>query len=334
LYRTILLPLDGSVFSEHALPAAIEVARRSGAVLHLVHVYQPDEPWRDQEEFTPYRFEGQPAYDDIYESADRRLARRYLAWAARQAEERGARTETALLNGEDEVAPRIRRYADEVGADLVVMATHGRGALSRAWLGSVADRLVREVHRPVLLVHPPGEEVRPDFDAGVTLDHLLIPLDGSDEAEQVVPPAMELGEAMDSRFTLLTVIPVAIPLGVMNPELMVDERERAVTTGPEPNGPARAYLEGVAERLQREGLQVDVDVVVEGDVTAAILGEARRVGADAIAIATHGRSGLSRLVMGSVAGELVRKANVPVLVYRPEPRAWASSRARAGRRSG
>ena len=321
MYRTIVLPLDGSVFSEHALPAAIEVARRSGAVLHLVHVYQPDEPWRDQEELTPYRFEGQPAYDDVYESMDRRLARRYLAWAARQAEERGARAETALLNGQDEAAARIQRYADEVGADLVVMATHGRGALSRAWLGSVADTLVREVRRPVLLVRPPGEDVRPDFDARVRFHHLLIPLDGSDEAEQAVPPAMELGEAMDARFTLLTVIPVPIPLGVMNPELMVDERERAVTSGPEPNGPAHAYLESVAERLRREGRQVDVDVVVEGDVTAAILGEAERVGADVIAIATHGRSGLSRLVMGSVAGELVRKADVPVLVYRPEPRA-------------
>src|SRR5690606_2138570 len=88
LSRTILLPLDGSVFSEHALPAALGVARRSGAVLHLVHVYRPDEPWRDQEELTPYRFEGQPAYDDVYESADRRIARRYLAWVARQAEER------------------------------------------------------------------------------------------------------------------------------------------------------------------------------------------------------------------------------------------------------
>jgi len=319
LYRTILLPLDGSIFSEHALPAAIEVARRSDAVLHLVHVYRPDEPWRDLEELTPYRFEGEPAYVEEYESEDRGIARQYLAWAARQAEDRGARTETALLNGEDEVAPRIRRYADEVGADLVVMATHGRGALRRAWLGSVADTLVREGRRPVLLVRPPGEELRPDFDVRVTFNHILVPLDGSDEAEQALRPAMDLGEATGARFTLLTVIPVAIPLGVMNPELMVDEEERGEADAPEPDGPARAYLERVAERVRGEGRQVDVLVVVDGDVTAAILRQAEQVGADAIAIATHGRSGLSRLVMGSVAGELVRKAGMPVLVYRPEP---------------
>ena len=241
LYRTILLPLDGSVFSEHALPAALEVARRSGAVLHLVHVYRPDEPWRDLEELTPYRFEGEPAYDEAYESAERDTARRYLAWAARQAEERGARTETALLDDGDDVAARIRRYADDVGVDLVVMATHGRGALRRAWLGSVADTLVRGVRRPVLLVRPPGEEARPDLDAPVTFNHVLIPLDGSNEAEQAVRPAMDLGEATGARFTLLTVIPLAIPLGTMNPELLVDERQRAEAGGPEP-GRARTRI--------------------------------------------------------------------------------------------
>src|SRR5690606_16816052 len=202
---------------------------------------------------TPYRFEGQPAYDDVYESADRRIARRYLAWVARQAEERGARTETALLNGEDEVAPRLRRYADEVGADLVVMATHGRGALRRAWLGSVADTLVREGGRPVLLVRPPQEEARPDPDARVTFNHLLLPLDGSDQVEQAVRPAMELSEATGARFTLLTVIPTVMPIATMNPELLVDERGRREAGGPEPNGPAHAYLERVAERLRRDG---------------------------------------------------------------------------------
>src|SRR5690606_5946298 len=125
----------------------------------------------------------------------------------------------------------IRRYADEVGVDLVVMATHGRGALRRAWLGSVADTLVREGGRPVLLVRPPDEEARPDPDAPVTFSHLLIPLDGSDEAEQAVRPAMELGEATGARFTLLTVIPMVMPLATMNPELLVDEAEREKAGG-------------------------------------------------------------------------------------------------------
>src|SRR5690606_33324115 len=307
------------VFSEHALPAALETARRSDATLHLVHVYQPQESWRDLEELTPYRFEGEPEYDDAYESAERRLARRYLAWAARLAQERGARTETVLLDGEDDIAGRIRGYADEVGADLVVMATHGRGAIRRAWLGSVADTLVREGGRPVLLVRPPEEDARPDLDARPEFAHILLPLDGSDEAEQAVRPAMELGEATGARFTLLTVIPMVVPLGTMNPELLVDERVRREADEPEPNGPARAYLERVAERFQRDGRQVDVLTVVDSDVGGAILRQTERLGADAIAIATHGRSGLSRLVMGSVAGELVRNAGVPVLVYRPEP---------------
>lgn len=315
MYRTILLPLDGSVFSEHALPAALEAARHSSATLHLVHVYQPQEPWRDLEELTPYRFEGEPAYDEAYESEERNTARRYLAWVAGLAEQRGVHAETALLDGEADVAGTLRRYAEDVGADLVVMATHGRGALRRAWLGSVADALVREVGRPVLLVRPPHEEARPDPDARVTFGHVLIPLDGSDEAEQAIGPAVDLGDPAGARFTLVSVIPQLIPLGTMNPELMVDERERGEPRGPD--GPERQYLERVAERLRSDARQVEVVVVVSGDASRAILTVAEQSGVDVIAIATHGRSGLSRLVMGSVAGELVRNAPMPVLVYRP-----------------
>jgi nucleotide-binding universal stress UspA family protein len=314
VYRTILLPLDGSLFSEHALPLALETARRANAVLHVVHVYEPDEVWRDYEDYTPFRFEGEPEYDAVYENEERGLVRRYLAWVAGLAAGRGVRAETALLDldGGGDVAGAIGRYAAQARADLVAMATHGRGGLSRAWLGSVADAVVRESGLPVLLVRPPAQS-RPDPYAAPTFAHVLVPLDESGEAEEVLGPATTLGSLWNARYTLLTVVPLPLAMGTVTPAPVLDEREEAARMG----GAAQVYLERVADRLRRDGHEVDTRLTLETNVADAITFEASQLEADLIALSTHGRSGLTRLVMGSVAAEVVRTAKTPVLVYRP-----------------
>ncbi|HEX7091028.1 MAG TPA: universal stress protein [Longimicrobiales bacterium] len=312
MYRTILLPLDGSLFSEHALPLALETARRANAALHVVHVYEADEVWRGYEEYTPFRFEGEPEYDEVYESEERGLVRRYLAWVARLAADRGVQVETALLDQDGGVTGAIERYAAQARADLVAMATHGRGGLSRAWLGSVADAVVRESGLPVLLVRPPGE-TRPDPYAAPTFAHVLVPLDESAEAEEVLGPATALGKLWDARYTLLTVVPLPLAMGTVSPAPVLDERGEAARVG----GAAQVYLERVADRLRGDGLAVDTRLALDASAADAIMFEAGQLEADLIALATHGRSGLTRLVMGSVAAEVVRTAKTPVLVYRP-----------------
>jgi nucleotide-binding universal stress UspA family protein len=313
VYRTILLPLDGSLFSEHALPLALETARRANAVLHIVHVYEPDEVWRDYEDYTPFRFEGEPEYDKVYEDKERGLVQRYLAWAARLATDRGVRVETALLDMMDgDVAGAIQRYAAQARADLIAMATHGRGGLARAWLGSVADAVVREGGLPVLLVRPSGD-TRPDPYAAPTFAHVLVPLDESAEAEEVLGPATALGRLWDARYTLVTVVPLPLAMGTVSPAPVLDERGEIARVG----GAAQVYLESVADRLRLDGLQVDTRLILDAHAADAITFEASQLEADLIALATHGRSGLTRLVMGSVAAEVVRTARTPVLVYRP-----------------
>ena len=201
------------------------------------------------------------------------------------------------------VADSILERARTGKADLIVMATHGRGPLSRFGLGSVADQLVRRAPVPVLLVRP--SENPPRTAPEPVVENILIPLDGSQLAEQVLEPAAELAQLMEARLCLLRV--------VKSRSTSADRGAAGLPDKSEYEG----YLERVAARLREHGLQVRTRVVAARHAAEAILEEARVHGADLIALATHGRGGLKRLLHGSVADRLIRGAALPILVYRP-----------------
>jgi nucleotide-binding universal stress UspA family protein len=198
----------------------------------------------------------------------------------------------------------IRKRVQEGRADLVVMATHGRGSLGRFFLGSVADVLVRETLVPVLLVRPRG--VAPDPLPGPAVANVLVPLDGSPLAEQVLGPAADLARALLAPCTLLRVL---APSGIATESASLDAARTAA---------ALVYLETVADPLRGKGLPVRTRAVVAACPARAILSEARALEGTVIALATHGRSGAPRLVLGSVADQVIRAAPGPVLVYRPQ----------------
>jgi nucleotide-binding universal stress UspA family protein len=212
---------------------------------------------------------------------------------------------TGLLPGSavlsETVADSILERAWAGKADLIVMATHGRGPLSRFGTGSVTDELIRRAGMPVLLVRP-GETAADIFPEPV-LDNILIPLDGSALAEQVLGPALELARLMEARCTLLRVVE------------QPSSRHNGAPDGPPEE--AAAYLERMAERVREQGVPAQVQIVVARHVAEAILEEAATQASDLIALATHGRSGLTRLLRASVADRLVRAAACPVLVYCP-----------------
>jgi nucleotide-binding universal stress UspA family protein len=227
--------------------------------------------------------------------------------------------ETMLLDGA--AVESIAAYALAHQIDLVVMTTHGRGALSRAWLGSVADRLVRQLAMPVLLVRPhatdPSDSANPP-----RIDHILIPLDGSDWSASIIADATALGRLTDARYTLVQAIEVISPdYGFGSYVPGVDEMHAWMQE-------AQRYLDPIAARLRAEGLQVQTEVLI-GSPANTLLDYAAAHAVDLLAISTHGRSGVARLFLGGVADKLVRGAGVPVLLRRPQP-APAPARA-AGR---
>jgi nucleotide-binding universal stress UspA family protein len=296
-YRSLLVPLDGSAFGEHALPLALGIARRAGADVRLVHVHSPLESV-----YRPERL----YYDSGLDAWLKRRQQAYLDDVVRRLAKITSVPVTPVLMEGREIAATL--CTASAGADLVVMATHGRGPLARLWWGSVADVLMRRLTVPLLLVR--GSRAPANLTDDPAVRHLLVPLDGSALAEQVLEPAVALGTLMGADHTLLRVL-----------RLMPDHSVAYGGSGLErlragrPHLEARRYLGRVAERLGGRTLRVHPRLVLGEQPTAkAILRYAQTHDADLIALATRGRGGLLR---GGVADRVVRGAAVPVLVFRP-----------------
>ena len=306
--RGVLVPLDGSQLAEQALSVGVARARRTGATLHLVSVHEPV-PLAAMPPDYPM-----PVQDMEAEATEERL--HYLESVA-------AWTRTSLptpvvasvVTGHP--AAGLCEYVRTHPVDLVVMTTHGRGGLGRLWLGSVADRMLRHVASPVLLL-PSEESLQP-----TEFRHVLVALDG--EIEEPVLDAAELLGCDDNRvrFTLTRVVEPAVPV-------LTSLAARPAHLPPDWNAKreveARDYLTRLADRLGTRGWDVSWHLLVGRGVAARVLELADAIGADAIVVGTHGARGLERLLLGSVAGEIVHGATVPVLVV---PATSAAERPRA-----
>lgn len=296
MYRQILVPLDGSAFAEAALPLALEISRRTGADMHLVTVLEP---------VTSFAYEG-------WEDAAVEWSRKYLDDVLERTEgQGGGAIDHAVLNGH--TVETLQKEAEAREADLVVMASHGRGALSRMWLGSVADGFVRQTHLPVVLVRP-EEDAEPVEDFTHSFETLLIPLDGSELSESAMEHATEFGELFDSAYHLTRV--VSYPVDIASPYLPHTAQLNQQVMEDAKRG-AADYLESRAEGMRRRGLRVTTSVVVDAQAGQGIIAETEAVGADIVAMATHGRKGISRVVLGSAADKVLRGIHVPLLLHRP-----------------
>jgi nucleotide-binding universal stress UspA family protein len=317
----IVVPLDGSAFAETALPLAAALSRASGAAMELVSAYDPlPPPSAGPAEAAAL---GVPVHADalgavpittaeLSESLrdERTMYLRDAARRLREATEVDA--EVVLVEGRADRA--IRSRVEASGADLVVMATHGRGALERAWLGSVADRLVRELHMPILLVRPlEGERV--DLSVPIALDRMVVTLDGSKLAEGVLDTALELAEALGLPLVLKRVIGVRMDLeSPYIPHAAHAYHEQVEQERTE----AREYLTQLAEDLRSRGATIAALDVDQGPAARTILDTLDPDGRDLLAMATHGRGGLRRMILGSVSDKVVRAAVGPVLLVRPD----------------
>lgn len=311
MYRSILVPLDGTHFAEHALPAALALARRGGARLLLVSISTP---------LTEAYVEG--LYFSTLEMEKEVATRHQTYLEALAARIRGLGNVTVdVLVKHGEVAATLCDLVAQGEADLVVMATHGRSALGRFWLGSVTDEMIRHASCPLLLIRPEDEEV--DLQNEPRLSPILLPLDGTELAEQILPWAVSLAEHLpDARITLMRGIQSVVPVSSAPDLPEAEKAARALLRQVQElqerlRQDAEQYLEKVAAGLRARGLQVQTQVVVEDQPALAILHEAEQERAALIALETHGRRGLSRLILGSVADKVVRGSHVPVLVHRP-----------------
>jgi nucleotide-binding universal stress UspA family protein len=301
-FRSVLVPLDGSPVAEQAIPLALEVARLARSTVRLVLVHRSLAP--------PFYEESAQVYFSI-DLAMRKTEREYLRRLAAQLRERsGRRISSVTLEGSTEHA--LVQYVQDIRADLVVMTTHGRGGVRGAWLGSVADHLIRRLEVPVIVTRA-REETKP-LATPPKIREILVPLDGSALAEAALAPATAVAELFNAELVLVQVVPPS-SAGTLLPvtfaagydaEIVALQRKKA-----------QEYLAGLSELLQERGSRVKTTVAVGHNVGETLINLAHPERIDLVAIATHGRGGIQRLMLGSVADKLIRAAGPPVLVVRP-----------------
>jgi len=304
MYRNILVPLDGSRVAEQAMPTAAALANATGAALTLLRVH----------EVTIYDFGSRSQTDGILKDAETL----YLSEVAeRVSKDFNLTAATELLEGT--VVDAICSRANSCARPLIVMSTHGRTGLSRLWLGSVADGILHHATTPVLMLR--AQEEFHDTAAGWPLPFrtIVVPLDGTEFSEQVLPHAAAIAEASAARLQLLHVVspvvptPPEFPIPYVPPSSLMGEVTESLVQR------SKQYTNRLVTALHGSHPTLDVkgEVGVDDAVARVIIESARRQQADLVAMATHAR-GLSRLVVSSVADKVVRAGPGAVLLIRPQ----------------
>lgn len=298
MYRTIIVPLDGSEYSERALVTATSLARVMGAQLVLVRAVSTSV------------FPGVDATEAQVKAVSE--AEAYLTALSRPLAEKDIRVEIAVpfMSAPEGILLEINQRK----ADLVVMCTHGRSGLGRWIYGSVAEKVLAHSPVPVLLVKPTGL-VTPLL-LGSAQAPLLVPLDGSSYAEAVLPYALDLSRTLNRKLILLRVATYAIvPVNVPGQNFTFPSEVQEMVNKEEQKE-AEDYLAKLTERLKADG-QLVQSVVRWGEPAITIQEESKAAGAGMIIMTTHGQTGLKNVIMGDVALEVVRLTSVPLFLVRP-----------------
>lgn len=302
MYKNIMVPTDGSGFDREAIRVALRIGEATDAKVRLVRVLTTGSFFG-----VAAATEGTAIAADVVRSErDNALSELYsLAAECRAAS--NAEVLVDLHSGP--VNDVLEGYARRTDIDLIVISTHGRNGFSRLSLGSVTDSLIRHTTIPVLIVKPPASYLNPQV--GGPFKRIVVPLDGSTLAEQILPRVLELAKLEEAEIVLLNVL---IPQTYAQKEI----DDPSLPWWDKDISRAQVYLSYVATRLRNRGVAVTTDIVIAENVASAIGDFASREKADVIAIATHGRGGLARMIRGSVADAIMHSGRMSMLVFKPD----------------
>jgi len=286
MYNKILVPLDGSQLAEQILAFVRWLSAPHEIPIELLTVADPN---------------ARPA---VWPSAANRS---YLENVAHNYFPGSARVTTAVERG-DPASVLVDRAKDDPRC-LIALATHGMSGMRRWLLGSIASKVLQTAANPLLLVRP----VEGVDASTVDLKTVFVPLDGSGLAEGILPPVIDLARMMKLEVHLLRVYTLPIHAYVV--------ADGVIAQGPgqfrdELRSEAEKYLDGKAEQLRARGISAVMTTALEGDAASEINDVARKTANNLIAMTTHGRSGVGRWVLGSVAEKVVQHSRDPVLMIR------------------
>jgi nucleotide-binding universal stress UspA family protein len=302
MYKVIMVPTDGSGFDREAIRVALRIAERCGAQVRLVRVLATGSFFGASG--TP---DGTPIAPELARNERDQALSELYSLAAECRTTSKADISVDLHSGP--VNDVLQGYARRNDVDLIVISTHARSGISRLSLGSVTDSLIRHTTIPVLVVKPASSYLNPQVRE--VFRRILVPLDGSTLAEQILPRVLTLASLEDAEITLLNVL---VPQSysqkeIVDPSLPWWDKDVAIV---------QAYLFRIAGTLRRAGVLVTTDIVISDNIAGAIGDFASREKANLIAIATHGRGGLNRMLHGSVADAIMHSGRISMLVFKPD----------------
>lgn len=296
----IVIPLDGSPLAEQALPCAVTLGQGLPATLVLLHVVSI--PSLTEE----ILHETELNLANLIEQLDER-ANDYLRSVADRLEEGGLHVQQVVRHGLP--AEAIIDYAERPEVELIVMSTHGYSGIRRWMHGSVAEHVLQSARAPLLLIRArEGEKGAPQ----ASCQRILVPLDGSEVAEQVLPPATAIAQAFDAEIVLFQV-PIVYVVDSLIGEWQLPIQGNFETAIPD----GQAYLNRVAGRLEEQGVNVNTAMEI-GAVAESIIEYADSNRIDLVAMCTHGRTGMGRWTLGSVADRVLRAGTIPILLVRAQ----------------
>jgi nucleotide-binding universal stress UspA family protein len=298
MYKNILVPLDGSQVAEQVLPYARSLAETAGLDVELLHAVEP-------EIIATYSDPNHGRYVDIVESTLKEEGLKYLHGVGRSFADT---LKVACTTEFGKPADVIVSKAMGRPGMLIMMATHGRSGLQRWLLGSVAEKVIQTAANPLLLIRAVAETKN----APQAFKTVIVPLDGSRRAEQALPHACEMAKRLDLEVVLLRVYTIPV-MGFTAEDYYTPSLEQILERAKEE---ARSYIDEKAAELKREGMKRVSSRFLEGESADQIIDLAKKTPGSLIAMSTHGRSGIERLVLGSVTSRVVRHSGEPVLVIR------------------
>ena len=293
MFGKLLVALDGTDVAQAILPFASQLAMGLDAPLVLFSAVQGGGQTEEE------------VYGDLYEQ-DAQAARSRLNELCEELAAQRVDTQIVLAVGSP--AEQIVAAADEHGCGLIAMSTHGRNLFARGILGSVTSRVIHDTDTPVLTITPEKAELYRDHQ--IKLTRIMVPLDGSPLGEIVLSYVEELALRLSLTVSLARVVTPPNLFWMDSYPASLREAEQTMQRK------AGDYLDTVAQRLRRRGLEVEIKVLV-GHPAATLIDYLNGTPHDIIAMATHARTGISRWMLGSVTDALVRGSGDPVIVFTP-----------------
>jgi nucleotide-binding universal stress UspA family protein len=287
MFKKILMALDGSELSEGIIPFVEELAKAGRGQVTVLYVSNPEE----NPALAKARFKGTTPAS-------------YLNGVVGNLKDAGVAADSLELSGKP--AEEIVNLAKKKRYDLIAMSTHGRSGIGRLVYGSTTDKVIHATGLPMLLNKPQVKKA-----GNGSLRVTVVPLDGSELGESVLPTVEEFASRLAMSIALIRVVPTAsMAFAGVDPQAYDPRMNEYMMES------ASEYLKERSGALKSRGVKVTTKAV-RGDAANNIIDYAGDMPGSLIVMSTHGRSGVGRFVLGSVADRVLRASPRPVLLLRP-----------------